>query len=95
MIIDKQFKNSDLRFIVRNIFFGIGFRLNCNACEVRPLLFVIEIDFLFIRFWFNQYKPKNPLHLKLMKTALKIVGGIIGLAIGASIAALFAWILFN
>ncbi len=57
MIRDFKTKNSDARILIQKCFFGIGFHLDfISATFHRQKLFHIEIDLIFIRFWWNQYK---------------------------------------
>jgi hypothetical protein len=54
---DFKFKNSEGRLVIQRCFFGIGAGINfVNPCFSKQILFVVYIDFLIVRFWFNFYK---------------------------------------
>ena len=59
MIYDFRFKtkNNDGRFIVSKTIFGFGIMLDfVSATFHRQKRFCFQVDFFFMRFWWNNYK---------------------------------------
>lgn len=57
MKIDFENKKSDGRILINKKIYGIGFRINfCTPSWGRDIFYVVEIDFIFIRFWLNKYR---------------------------------------
>ena len=57
MIIDFKNQNNDGRLIIGKSLFGFGFLLRFkDVCFSREKICSIQMDFLFIRFWWSFYK---------------------------------------
>lgn len=54
---DFEFKKIEGSVIFDKKFFGFGFLIDFHSLTTyRDKIFIIRIDFIFIRFWLNYYK---------------------------------------
>ena len=54
-------KNNFARLITAWQFFGIGILFDCKRPEMnRVIRFTFSFDLIFIRFWWDNYKPLKP-----------------------------------
>lgn len=49
-------KRAFIHYSLSKRFQGLGLWIDCNAPEIKPVLFVLHVDLLFFRFYMVYYK---------------------------------------